>query len=205
MKNKPKSCRWCKEDFQPRSSTQVVCSYKCATNYNRLKDWAKEKKQLTDKLRTKKDYEKILEKLINKIAREIDAKEPCTSCGKEGKRQAGHYHSVGANPSLRFNLHNIHIQCYRCNVQLSANIPGYDLGLINNYSKEYWEYVKFELVEKYPLINLSKDELQEKITICRKIIKEGIGGVDPCRLQSRSYSTWRKEIRYHFNELIGIY
>jgi len=57
---------------------------------------------------------------------------PCISCQRhhDGQYHAGHYRSVGAMPSLRFNTWNIHKQCSACNNHLSGNMIDYRINLI---------------------------------------------------------------------------
>ena len=68
-----------------------------------------------------------------------DAKLPCISCGAidANKWDAGHYISVGANRTLRFNELNIHKQCsFNCNVNLSGNLINYRKGLLKKIGEE---------------------------------------------------------------------
>ena len=133
---KEKNCLQCGNGFIPYRSTERVCSMTCAIDYAKSKTkkkeekaWNKHKKEILEGLQPKSYFEKQLEAAVNGIARAIDYGNRCISCDGSGKAQAGHYHSVKANPTIRFNLHNIHIQDYRCNVKESANINGYDLGI----------------------------------------------------------------------------
>lgn len=176
---KPKICKQCKEKYQPTKPLQQVCSFQCAIEKAKVdrekkeaKEWNKRKKIEKEKLKTLTDWKKDLEKEINAIVKIVDKGMTCISCGGSGKEQAGHYHSVGANGSLRFHLDNIHLQDYHCNVKLSANIIGYDEGLIRIYGKEYWEKVKFNLVRQYPLCKFSEETIREAITEARVIKRE---------------------------------
>ena len=151
---KPKKCKQCQMIYQPTKPLQQVCSYECAIakakaerEKKEAKEWNKRKKEQKEKLKTLTDWKKDLEREINAIVKLIDKGQTCISCGGSGKEQAGHYHSVGSNDSIRFNLDNIYGQCIHCNMHLSGNIIGYDLGLIEVYGKEYWNYVKFDLVK----------------------------------------------------------
>ena len=54
----------------------------------------------------------------------------------------------------------------------SGNIIEYDNGLIKRYGREYWEYVKFNLVRSYPLVKFTVADLQFAIGEARKIKKE---------------------------------
>lgn len=161
--------------------------------------WKEEKKEILDKLKTLGDYEKELQTEINILSRLIDTGCQCISCGTPGKPQAGHYHSRGKNTSLRFNLNNLHIQCYRCNVQLSANIIGYNKGLISLYGKEYQEYVEYKMPLEFPLIKWTKNDLilwkSQVVAYKKEVAKLEF----PLCVEDRLY--WRG----YYNEKIGIY
>lgn len=209
---KDKKCKECGKLFTPNRPLQQVCSPICAMSMANKKvkkevvkaalvekrEWKEKKRDLKDKIKTHANWMKELEHLINHIVRIIDYGNPCISCGRNGKPQAGHYHSVGSNAQIRFHLDNIHIQDYYCNVHLSANKTGYNEGLINTFGKEYQEYIEFDLVKMYPTLKLTIPELKEKIKICRNIIKELPEG--------KVYKVnERIEIRKQLNERIGIY
>ena len=171
---KEKKCKIGGELFVPVRPFQPTC-FKHAPEWLRkqqAKKWRKEGKEIKEKLKTHGEWENDLQPLINHIARLIDNNQPCISCGGTGKPQGGHYHSIGANNPLRFNLHNVSIQDYYCNVKKGSNKTGYNLGLIKIYGKEYQEYVEYDIVRMYPKIKLSIPELKEIIKIARVIIKE---------------------------------
>lgn len=157
-------CVHCKTKFSPRFFLQKFClknsdcenaSIKFAKkkikqiDVKEKRDWNKKKKEIKQNLEPLSYWLGKLEEIINSIVREIDYGLPCISCKGNGKPQAGHYHSVKSDTTIRFNFHNIHIQDYRCNVELSSNIIGYDEGLIEIYGKSYWEYVKFGIKKDY--------------------------------------------------------
>lgn len=204
---KPKSCKNCKNKFTPEyNPLQFLCSPKCALEYNKKAaerkekdEWKAKKKELVEKLKTMGDYEADLQTEINAICRLIDEGMYCISCGNNGKPQAGHYHSRGANTTLRFNLNNLHLQCYRCNVELSANITGYNLGLIDWYGKAYQEYVEYELPKEYPLLKWSKNDLILWTANARTMKKEIMKLDRPFNNEDRIF--WRN----HYNKKIGIY
>jgi hypothetical protein len=162
----------------------------------------KEKKkdqELRKKLDGVKSLKKDLEKEVNAIARLIDSGSGCISCGGQTTPQAGHYHTVQSNGSLRYNLHNLHLQDYNCNCEKSGNIHEYDLGLMNRYGREYWEYVKFQIVKEYPLVKLTATEYEDAIQKARQIKKE---------LQSNPMTytaTNRIFLRNKINKRLGIY
>ncbi len=203
---KKKKCKECGKDYEPYSTLSQCCSVKCSLEYNRKKDaitekrvWHRKKQEMKESLKAHSEWLKDLEKEINAIARFIDTGCTCVSCGGRGKPQAGHYHTVKAHGNIRFNLHNIHIQCYRCNVELSANMVGYDDGLIEVYGYEYWDYVKFEMRKIFPLLKPSIPEIKGYIKIAREIKKELME--NPKKLPAEE----RVKLRTYLNERIGIY
>lgn len=210
-----KRCKVCGEKFTPSySSLEPTCQeYDCKVAFalktvekqradrekKKKQAAAKETKALRDKWKDAPELKKELEKEVNSISRILDAKSGCISCNGHTTPSGGHYHSVGANGSLRYNLDNIHLQDYNCNGNKGGNIIKYDLGLIERYGKEYWEYVKFELVHKYPILKMAKHEYESKISIARGIVKW-------LKLQDRTFTPKeRLEYRKKFNEQLGMY
>ena len=211
MKERKKTCKnsKCKKSFVPVNFAQSVCSYSCARLYAEENTKKKEKnahkspkratREEKQSIMTHGDWENKLQIQINTIVRLIDKNQTCISCKGNTTPQAGHYHSVGANNSLRFNLHNIHIQDTNCNMHKSANIIEYNAGLIREYNKEYKNYVEIELRSIYKHIKLSIDELQEKIFFCKEIVKE-LKSVD------KVYTAHQRiELRDKLNSRIEIY
>lgn len=149
-----------------------------------------------NKVKTKSAFEKELQILVNGIARLLDEKHGCISCGhgNTGKftREAhgGHKKSVGSNSTLRFHLDNIHKQCKECNVDLGGNPEGYYNGLITRYGQKYADYVE-TLSSRYKIIKLSKEELKEAISKARRII--------------RGIQNGEEFTREGINEVLGIY
>lgn len=175
LKVRTKSCKWCKKRFTPTYSTlQLVCSKKCAFAYVRKINDKKDKvkiRKIKDSLLTHSDYEEKLQKIVNAIARKIDEHYPCISSGRTtGKMNGGHYISVAANNSIRFNLHNIHKQSFSDNHFKSSNRDGYDMGLMARYGLKYFDFVKYELTAKYPSVKLSIPELKAAISQARSFL-----------------------------------
>ena len=161
MALKAKKCRVCRERFETNYSNRVVCSIKCSIELvqkNKAKKAAKERSEKRKKLReakerikTRSDWMKDAQKAFNAWVRERDHVEPCISCGKfvnndgliTGSRaDAGHYRSVGACPELRFTEENCHLQCVRCNRDLSGNSVAYRIGLIERIGLEKVEWLE---------------------------------------------------------------
>jgi len=105
---------------------------------------------------------------INKIAKLIDAKKPCLTCNSY-QIQAGHRISVGSNPTLRYNLHNIHVECEACNN--NHNNKKYDIGIIKRYGYNYLEYIDSLKIE-YKELHLTSYDLRQAIKKANKIIRE---------------------------------
>jgi len=195
---KPKKCKECGGNFTPFKTTQVVCGAKCATKLAEAKVWKEKKKVMIENTRTRTEWLQILQVAINKLIRQIDYGNVCISCNNIPKKpQAGHYHSTQANPTLRFNLFNIWLQCYRCNEELSANIIGYNKGLREQFSPEMQVYVEQYLVNQFQLLKLNTDKIKECLTNTRKALKE-------VKEEKRTQEQ-RIELRKYYLDFIGIY
>lgn len=203
---KQKKCKFCGKLFILVTSLQKCCSVTCALSQSRLdtekqlqNKWKTEKKALKEKNKTLSDWKKELQTEINHIIRLIDNGCPCIAIGKTtGKRNAGHYYSVGSNPTLRFHLDNIHIQSEYSNTYKSGDSINYMNGLIRTYGKDYFDYVSG--LKSLQPINLTVNDLKEKIKIARQIVKEMSNNYD-CQFTSED----RLGLRNEFNNRIGIY
>jgi hypothetical protein len=164
-------------------------------------DWPKRKKKMDIDVNTKK-YRGYLNNEIQKLSRLIDQKcgiETCIDCGSYFGKQVdgGHFHSKGSNSSLAWNLHNLHSQASHCNQNGigGGKALGYYEGLQSRYSKEYADYVRYDIVRLYPVLKLSNMEVYEKLKIVRKIIRD---------IDTFNFSDPIKT-RTTLNKLIGIY
>jgi len=138
-------CKSCKEKFETKEFLQKFCkgSIDCLTaeglykldKHKKQKDKERrlEKKVLKEKLKTKSDYEKELEKIFNHYIRERDKLLPCVSCGAEAghyKLTAGHYYPAGTYKNLRFDEENVFGQCwFNCNKNKHGNLQEYRIEL----------------------------------------------------------------------------
>jgi len=130
-------------------STAQVCSGLCALALVREKEAKKRSKEHSDDKRRLKDNDrsfqlKKAQALFNRYIRTRDAGDACISCSRrhDGQLHAGHYRSVGANPELRFDERNCHVQCAPCNNHLSGNIVDYRIGLISKLGIQEVEYLE---------------------------------------------------------------
>ena len=206
MKLGKKKCEVCKEVFQKTRPIQPVClNYECAKTYLRQKQeqkLRKEKKEGLNKLKTSSVIKKEIQTDINHISRIIDKEKPCLMCGTphfNNQFHGCHYHSVGSNSSLRFNLLNIWAGCSQCNNNKGGNIIGFDNKLIEVFSEDFWRYVKFDLVKEYPLLKLTDQELQDLKKKAREIKNRLLK-------ENKVYTNEERiTIREELNKEIGIY
>jgi len=195
---KEKICRQCKESFAPYRSTQVVCSVACSITHSREKVRALKSKEKKRELMTLGEWKGVLQPIINAIARKIDYGQPCIATGLfYGKVNGGHYVAVGANASLRFNLHNIHIQSEHSNSFKGGDNLRYQDGLKQVYGIEYFEYVD-SLRMRYKHIGLSIEDIKRIIPIARKILRD--------LPENEIYTPLdRIRLRTEINQKLGIY
>ena len=202
-----KTCKYCKEKFTPEQPLQYLCKppKDCSWKYiqaqalkKREKDNREWKKTEKQKLMTLADYKWLFQVHINLIARLIDYKQGCIATDiKTGKMNGGHYIAVGSNESIRFNLHNIHIQSFESNHFKSGDTIKYQDGLKRVYGSDYFEFV--ESLRQTQPIKLTIETLKEKISIAKLIVKE-------LKELGNTYTAKeRLDLRNEYNSRLGIY
>ena len=143
---KAKRCKVCGLIFQPRASTQVVCSWQCAAAFTakeKEKRDRQEYRQKKQELKSRRDWLNDAQVVFNRYIRERDKGLPCVSCGrKTDNPQAGHYRSVGAAPQHRFCEDNVWAQCVSCNMHKSGNAIEYRINLIKRIGTERVEWLE---------------------------------------------------------------
>lgn len=173
---KPKACKGCGTEFQPRVSTQVACSPVCALNLiakRKFEKAAKEERKADkvkrEALKSRSSWLSDAQAMFNKYIRLRDAKQPCISCGKtEATWDAGHYRTVAAAPNHRFNEDNVHKQCVQCNQHKSGNIVQMRMGMIERIGEERVKAIEYD----NNLNKLSIDDIKSvKETYKQKIIE----------------------------------
>jgi hypothetical protein len=167
----PRKCKQCGEVFQRRTSTQTVCSPKCAHAWaeklkaksaaKALKAERKSMKERAEKIKTRSEHLAEAQTAVNAYVRLRDANDPCISCDRPatwgGQWHASHYRSVGANPGWRFNILNIHRACSICNAWKSGNLTEYRPRLIAKIGLERVEMLEQESpVRKYHIEYLKR-------------------------------------------------
>lgn len=140
---------------------------------------------------------KILQPVINEIARLIDHEQPCIATNRtSGKMAGGHRKSVGTNRGIALNLHNIHKQCFESNGYKGGDERNYDAGIVANYGNDYLDFLIS--IENYTA-KFHKHELEqafEKAKEFRKRLKKDLKKISPKE---------RIELRNQANDYIGLY
>ncbi|UZJ58577.1 recombination protein NinG [Pseudomonas sp. KU26590] len=155
---KPKTCAnpECATKFVPAKLGQKVCGWACGlaiapANQDRARKSLaqverKEIKVRKEKLKSKSDYAKEAQAVINRYVRLRDAHLGCISCSKPatwgGQWHCSHFRSVGAAPHIRFNLWNMNKSCSQCNSHLSGNLAGYRPALIEKIGQERVDWLE---------------------------------------------------------------
>jgi hypothetical protein len=173
---KLKTCKACKQKFEPIRPLQQVCSVSCSYNYQKKafeKKMQKEKVEKKKELMTLSDWLKIAQTTFNAYIRKRDALQNCISCNKPlrpGNIDCGHYYSSGGHYNLRFNEDNCHAQCSRpCNKDKAGDLINYRLGLINRIGQERLTQLEAlsQITRKFTI-----DEVKEINQIYKLKIKE---------------------------------
>ncbi|WP_321905150.1 recombination protein NinG [Paraburkholderia tropica] len=195
---KARKCRQCKAVFTPARQMQSVCSVPCSIALAAKQKAQKlaranreERKSLVErkaKLKTRSDFIKEAQAVVNKVARLRDqlAGHGCISCGARpqqkfgGTFDAGHYRSVGSAPHLRFFLPQLRGQCVRCNRDLGGRAVDFRKGLIERIGIERVEEIEsMQWTAKWDIEYLKrlKKVMQKKARRLEKRIATKLEGV----------------------------
>jgi len=206
LKTRDKTCKICKDKFTPRTTVQPVCfkpscilEYSAKLREKREKsEWKVKKAILIEKTKTLGDVKKDLQLLVNKIARLVDLGVGCIATGATtGKQNGGHYTSVSANSTIRFNLHNIFLQSEHSNSYRAGDTIKYQEGIRRLYGQPYLDFM--DSLRAHPPVHLTKDDLKEKIAVAREIVRE-------LEKENRTYNVKERiQKRNEVNKKLGIY
>jgi hypothetical protein len=147
-------CKICKQEYTPQRQAQPRC-FSCIKQSEKDKRFTQLKKQIEKPLKQNPLKIKIDErqKEVNAFVRQRDKGKPCISCGIMGvKLEAGHYISRARSSKMRYDLDNIHGQCWNCNNILHGNHEGFKKGLIERYGKEYLENLDNKLLKENEIL-----------------------------------------------------
>ena len=179
-----RTCRnkYCKKKFKQKRDFQAVCTFDCGIAYTKQLREKKEKekgidrrrklKAMKEKIKTLSDHKKELQVLVNKCVQIRDRGKDCVSCDKPDtgeKRDASHFWSQGGNPSVRFDLDNIHSSCVHCNRDLHGNLLEYRPRLIKRIGQKRFDELearrtqsrKFTIPEIQDLKRLFKQKIKD--------------------------------------------
>lgn len=170
-----KKCKHCREPFTPfRTTMEKYCGKsECMRVFiaeAKDKKWKKDKAKMKEDLMSTSDWlQKLQREYFNPYIRLRDHSLPCISCGiRTGQFHAGHYRSVGHNPSLRFNEDNVHKQCAQCNNYKRGNVSEYRLNLIKKIGIKRVEALE---QNNHEPIKLTVSEIKGLITVYKLKIK----------------------------------
>ena len=129
------TCSVCAKPFRRQNSLAIVCSLRCARQVPvraRKAEKAQDKAR-REALKSRSDWLREAQAVVNHYVRLRDARFGCISCDKPaswpGQWHASHFRSVGAASAVRFNLWNIHKACSVCNNWKSGNLSEYEPAL----------------------------------------------------------------------------
>jgi hypothetical protein len=189
------NCSVCGDRFQKKMSDTITkwCSEDCKEEYDSVSlELGLKNSEETKKETTLSEWKERLQNVINEIVKIKDKDFPCIVTGEhEGEMHAGHFFSVGAHPELRFNVWNIHKQCFNSNVIEGGEPTAYAYGFLDRYGSEQLGIVN-RFTIKYKTLRITKLEIKlEFLPNARMVLKELKAGADLTRDQ--------------INEMIGIY
>ncbi len=149
-----RKCRVCRTSFTPYRAFEAFCCPEhgaILAEAKLAKLRALEEKRERQALRERKLilkpiqwFLKKAEKAVNEYIRFRDNEQPCVSCGTWDTEEwhAGHFRSVGACSSARFDYANIHRQCSQCNTHRGGNATAYENRLRGRIGSPAVERIK---------------------------------------------------------------
>lgn len=161
-----------KKDCMARAGAKWIRDEKERKRKEERKRWEKKKKMWQKEVGVKKkNHKDLLQIEVNRIAMLIDRGKRCIARPDRMGENAGHVYSVGSWPSLRYHMDNIHRQSIFSNEDRGGEPLLMLEGIERDYGVEYREELE-GLRKKYPVLQLSEWEKNEKVAIARKIIRE---------------------------------
>lgn len=179
---KETSCADCRDMEDPDDSIKITVSGRCllGPHFHHQKYQAaayKEKQALKQKRvikskatnprqtdlskRTLSSLLDLAQETFNRFIRLRDSKGDhfiCISCNRFkslDQMNAGHYYSQGNHSYLRFNEHNVHGQCIKCNCHMHGHLLGYQKGLLKKIGPE-----QFQILDTWKNFSQKWDKLQ---------------------------------------------
>lgn len=175
-----RKCRNCDDFFRPAENAPAFikwCSDECRlalalASLTKIRQESERKLKLQEREVKKKHAKRKREFYANdkgtrrraaveqfhRFIRNRDHGRDCISCGKpfgSSVFDSGHYIPAGSCAALRFDEHNVNLQChYNCNIQQSGNRTEYRKGLI----KKYGEAVVARLEGPQPTVKMRAED-----------------------------------------------
>ena len=157
--------KWC----SPVCGVHLAAEIKAKKAAREAREARKTLREAKVKAKTRGDWTREAQAAFNRFIRLRDEGKPCVSCGSfTGKKNAGHYRSVGSAPELRFEEANCHLQCEKCNSYLSGNLINYRIELIKRIGQAAVDWLEGKHEPKKYTIQ----DLQEIKAIYKKKAKE---------------------------------
>lgn len=128
----------------------------------------KEHREAKDRIKSRSDWLKEAQIAFNAFIRARDEGLPCVSCGRhhQGQNHAGHYRSVGSEPSLRFCEDQVWLQCAPCNTHLSGNLINYRIELLRRVGEEKLAWIEGpHEPKKYTIDDLKAIKVEYKLKL----------------------------------------
>lgn len=175
---KDRTCKICKGKFTPLRPFQPTC-------LSHAGEWIKQQKAkklertqkaqrkvMKSNIKTYSDWQKELQVLVNRYVNLRDKGKICVSCDSPDtglKRDASHFWSQGGNPSVRFDLDNIHSSCVHCNRDKHGNLLEYRPRLIKRIGRKRFDALEHR---KNNPLKLSIPEIEDLKRLYKQKIKD---------------------------------
>ena len=171
------SNKLCRKPYQKFSMTHRACSPECAIVLMEIEKEKKARKAHAAakvKARTRTEWLRECQAVINQYVRLRDKDKGCCSCDRsatwQGQWHASHFRSVGAASAVRFNLWNINKSCSICNNWKSGNLSDYEPRLREAIGDEKVDWlrkqthpVKYEIEYLQRLIKIGKKKIKARL------------------------------------------
>ncbi len=97
----------------------------------------------------------------------------CVTCGHVAHytqgMHAGHFVPQAQGDAARFEIDNIHVQCFRCNINLGSNGAEYTPFMVNKYGQERVDEIR-QLAGK--VVKYSESDYNDMISKYKALISE---------------------------------
>lgn len=123
------------------------------------------------KSKTRGYYVRQLDKVFSTFIRLRDQDNGCITCNSQApwqEQQDGHFFTRGRF-ATRWNEHNNHMQCVRCNVFLKGNYIIYTIKMIDKYGREFVN--ELETLSKSTK-KITTQEIKDMIEYYSKTVKD---------------------------------